>query len=66
MVAEWIDDASHSPAIRLVFNGPNHFGSRRDGPLKGGIWIFGRHDHPDGPATQRLRAEVLMLWGLRP
>src|SRR5438132_39357 len=45
------------PAI-LIADGPNHLGSRCDGPFESGIRIFHDHDHPRRTPAERLGAEV--------
>src|SRR6266542_511738 len=60
MVAERIDDSSYPPTI-LVADGPNHGGSRCDGPFEGGIRIFHDHQNSNRTTAERLGAEVMVL-----
>ena len=61
VMAEGVDEASYAPLVGLVGYGPDHGGSRGDGPVEDRVGVFyGQHD-AHGAAAERFRAEVRML-----
>ena len=60
MMPERINDSSNPPAVMLIGNRPNNFGTRRHRPGKNCIRIFHHQNHTGRTPTQRLRAEIRM------
>jgi hypothetical protein len=60
MVAEGVEDSSDAPAV-LIGDGIDDFGANGNGMIECGIRIFDDHDDAHGAASQRFRAEILML-----
>jgi hypothetical protein len=60
MVAEGVEDASDAPAV-LIGDGIDDLGANGNGMIECDIRIFDDHDDARGAASQRFRAEILML-----
>jgi hypothetical protein len=61
VMSERIDEASDTPAIRLISDRPNDFGARGDGAIEDEVRILDGQDHSHGTAAEGLGAEVEML-----
>jgi len=61
MMPERIHDATDTPAVRLISNGPDNVSSRSDGASERSVGILDNEDHTRGGAAQGFGAKVLVL-----
>src|SRR5579863_4705736 len=61
MMPKWIDNASNSPSVMLVFHRPDNLRSCSHSSRKNGVRVGGDQHHPYGSPAQRLGTKIQIL-----